>query len=357
MNMTTQNNIPNRKQSHLNTCMSRPVEGSGSAFFEEVMFIHKSLPELNLSEIDPSARFLGKTISFPLFISCMTGGSEQGKHANRELAKAAQTLNIPLGLGSIRVLFSHPNRVEDFQLRTLAPDVPILANLGGAQLLKISPIEIEEKLKVLEADALVIHLNPGQELFQENGDRNFKGILPSIGHLIEKLSYPVIVKETGFGISPREVKSLIDLGAYYVDLAGAGGTNWISVEMHSRKDDDFSGSAFTDWGTPTAVLLEAVKSFKGKILSSGGLRSGMDLAKSIALGAVAGGMALPFIQAAIDGGEEECVVLGKTVEKVLKSTMFLTGSKTIKELQNQPLIKSTEFNHFAKQLTDLELTS
>lgn len=350
--MTVSDNIPNRKQNHLDTCMSQPVEGSGSTFFEDVMFIHRSLPELNVSDIDPSTYFLKKKIDFPLFISCMTGGSEQGKHANIELAKAANTLNIPLGLGSARVLFSHPERIHDFQLRPFAPDIPILANLGGVQLLQFAPKQLEEMIKPLEVDALVIHLNAGQELFQERGDRNFKGIQPSIARVIEQLPYPVIVKETGFGISPREVRSLIEMGASYVDVAGAGGTNWISVETNSKSNEDFSGTAFMDWGTPTAVLLEATKVFKGKILSSGGLRSGMDLAKSIALGAVAGGMALPFIQAAIDGGAEESIVLGETIKRVFIATMLLTGSRTLEELRTQPLIKSIEFEHFAQRLKE-----
>ncbi len=354
MSTATPSNIPKRKQDHLDACMNQPVEGTGSPFFEDVMFVHRALPELNVSEIDTQCEFLEKQISLPLFISCMTGGSEQGKNANRELAKAAQELNIPIGLGSIRVLFKNPERAEDFQLRQHAPDVPIIANIGGAQLLETSIHEIREWLEKLEVDALAVHLNCGQELFQEGGDTKFRGILDAIEKTIDNLSHPVIVKETGFGISPREVKELIGIGAHYVDIAGAGGTNWVTVEMHGNPSEDFAGSSFMDWGTPTAVLLDTVREHQGKILSSGGLRSGMDLAKSIALGAVAGGMALPFIQAAIDGGKDEAVVFGRTIEKVLKSTMLLTGSQTIEDLQRQPLIRSSEFEHFVKSLKQID---
>ena len=354
---TTPDNIPSRKQHHLDACMNQPVEGTGSAFFEDLMFVHRSLPELNFSEINTQTQFLDKNIALPLFISCMTGGSEQGKYANQELAKAAQELNIPIGLGSIRVLFKNPERVDDFKLRKFAPDVPIIANIGGAQVLKTTTHDLREWLKKLEVDALAIHLNPGQELFQKGGDTNFRGIKDAIEKTIDNLSLPVIVKETGFGISPKEVKELIDIGVYYVDVSGAGGTNWITVEQFSNQSEDLSGSAFMDWGTPTAILLDTVREYKGKILSSGGLRSGMDLAKSIALGAVAGGMALPFIQAAIDGGKDEAVVLGRTIEKVLKSTMMLTGSQTIEDLEQQPLIRSQEFIHFVESLTQIDYRS
>lgn len=354
MSTATPDNIPSRKQHHLDACMNQPVEGAGSTFFEDVMFVHRAMPELDYSEIDTSVEFFEKKISLPLFISCMTGGSDQGRHANRELAKAAQELNIPIGLGSIRVLFNNPERIEDFKLRKIAPDVPIIANIGGAQIVNLSMHEIREWLSRLEVDGLAIHLNCGQELFQKGGDTRFRGIMDAIEKTIDNLSLPVIVKETGFGISPKEVSGLVAMGARYVDLAGAGGTNWVTVEQYANQTEDFAGSAFADWGTPTAILLDAVKKHRGKILGSGGLRSGMDLAKSIALGAQAGGMALPFIQAAIDGGKDEAVVLGRTIEKVLKSTMLLTGSRTIEDLQQQPLVRSLEFEHFVKSLNRID---
>ncbi len=351
----TVTDISKRKQNHLDVCMQQPVESSGSSFFEDAMFIHRALPELRVNEIDTSIQFLGKTVASPLFISCMTGGSDQGLIANKELAKAAQKLGIPLGLGSMRVLFQQPERLPDFQMRALAQDIPIIANIGAVQLKQTSVPELQEWLKKLEVDALAIHLNCGQELFQEGGDTDFKGLKQAIAQTIEHLQLPVIVKETGFGISPKEVKELIEMGAAYIDLAGAGGTNWITVEHFSKQSDDMAANAFMDWGTPTAILLDATREFSGKIIASGGLRSGMDLAKSIALGAVSGGMALPFIQAAIDGGVEEALVLGETINRVLKTTMILTGSRTIADLRQQPLIRSIEFSDFVKQLKTADL--
>jgi isopentenyl-diphosphate Delta-isomerase len=354
VNTTTKTDIPRRKQHHLDACMQQAVEGGGSTFFEDVMFIHRALPELNFDEINTGSEFLGQSVDMPLFISCMTGGSDQGKYANKELAKAAQALNIPIGLGSMRVLFTNPERLPDFQMRKEAPEIPIMANIGAAQIMDVSPKVLHEWLKKLEVNALVIHLNCGQEIFQDGGDTQFKGITEALSSIIENVPVPIIVKETGFGISPLEAKKLIGKGVCYVDLAGAGGTNWIAVEQQCQESADLAGSAFLDWGTPTAILLDALKDYKGKILSSGGLRSGMDLAKSLALGAVAGGMALPFIQAAIDGGAEEAIVFGYTIKKVLKSTMLLTGSRTISELQNQPLIRSLEFNHYVQSLITAE---
>lgn len=336
--------------------MQQPVESSGSSFFEDAMFIHHALPELSVEEIDTSIQFLGKTVSSPYFISCMTGGSDQGLTANKELAKAAQQLGIPLGLGSMRVLFQHPERLPDFQIRTVAPDIPIIANIGAVQLKHLPIHELEEWLKKLEVDALAIHLNCGQELFQDGGDTDFRGQKDTIRQTIDTLQFPIIVKETGFGIRPKEVQELVNMGVAYVDLAGAGGTNWITVEHFSKQSDDMATSAFMDWGTPTAILLDATREFEGKVIASGGLRSGMDLAKSLALGSVTGGMALPFIQAAIEGGVEETLVLANTIERVLKATMVLTGSRTIADLRKQPLIRSIEFSDFVQRLKAAEFS-
>ena len=354
---TTLTNISKRKQHHLDICTQKPVEGSGSSFFKDIMFIHHALPELNVDAIDTSLDFLGKKIASPLFISCMTGGSDQGLDVNKELAKAAQQMQIPLGLGSMRVLFKQPERIKDFQMRSVAPDIPILANIGAVQLKEIPIKALQELLKRLEVNALVFHLNCGQEFFQVNGDTDFRGLKKIIHQTIDGLNLPIIVKETGFGIRPKEVKELIEMGVDFVDLAGAGGTNWITVEHLSHQSENMAANAFVDWGTPTAILLDATQEFEGKILASGGLRSGMDLAKSIALGAVAGGMALPFIQAAIDGGKEEILRLGQTIQTVLKATMLLTGSSTLKDLRKQAMIRSIEFANFVDRLKTAEFNA
>lgn len=348
--------LPARKQHHLEACLkesTEEIESRPECGFESVQFIHTALPELSADAVDISITFLNKKIALPLFISCMTGGSEKGYLANVELAKAAQRSQVPLGLGSVRVLFEHPERAKDFRMRTWAPDVPLMANLGAVQARDLPALRIKELVHSLECDALVLHLNCGQELFQKGGDRNFLGLFDAIGRIIDSVGLPVIVKETGFGIRPKQISQLLSLGVHYVDVAGAGGTNWILVEK-SCQNANSAAEEFSNWGIPTPVLLDTAQKFKGKILASGGLRSGMDLAKSLALGALAGGMALPFIRAAAQGGteaiEEEIVKIGK----VLQAVLALTGLKSVEELRGTPLIKSTAFEHYVTSLKKID---
>lgn len=344
--------ISTRKQKHIDVCMDEElyfVEGNHTSGFSQVHFIHSAFPEMKFDDISTEIKFLGTTIRLPLFISCMTGGSDDGFNANRELAKAAQSCGIPIGLGSIRVLFDHPERIDDFSIKSCAPDVPVLANLGAVQIRDIDIKKIKALVKKLEADALVVHLNCGQELFQEGGDRDFRGLFDAIGRAVETMNLPIIVKETGFGIRPRDVKRLIDLGVAYVDLAGAGGTNWILVEQGCQGDDQ-AAEEFSSWGLATAMLTDASRDISDRILASGGLRNGMDLAKSLALGAYAGGMALPFIRAALETRADGVCLEIENIQKVLQSVMFLTGSRTIEELRQAPLIKSPEFQNYVDTL-------
>ncbi len=350
VNTTTTPEISKRKQSHLDVCVKKAdlVSQRTTAGFEEVFFFHNALPEIDFDAIDTKETFLNTSIDLPLFISCMTGGSDEGKKANRELAKAAEIKKIPLGLGSCRVLFEHPERFSDFYLRKEAPSIPLLANLGGVQLKKIEMNALKEMLKKLEVNALVIHLNPAQEMFQKGGDRDFTQVIDAISLAVEKLPLPVIVKETGFGISPTLVKGLLERGVAFVDVAGAGGTNWILVETVAN--DDPSGEEFINWGLPTAPLLDALD-YPQKILASGGLRSGIDLAKSLALGAHLGGMALPFIQAAIQGGSEKVLETCTLIETSLKRVMLLTGCQNLKNLRDAPLIRSKDHLHLVEQIS------
>ena len=253
--------------------------------------------------MDPSVRFLETRIPLPIFISCMTGGSGKGLEANHGLARAAQATGLPVGVGSFRVLFDHPELAPHFRLKSLAPDVPVLANIGAVQVRDRQAAEILEWVRRLEVQALVVHLNPGQELFQPEGDRDFRGLKAAIAKLIEKCPVPLIVKETGFGILPSTVRELLGCGAAYVDLAGAGGTNWITVESYRLPPEERASAAeFSDWGLPTAMLLaalgaEAGRQDAGRVLASGGVRGGLDAAKAVALGAPLAGLALPFIRA------------------------------------------------------------
>ncbi len=280
----------------------------------------------------------------------MTGGSAQGLEVNRELARAAQATGLPVGLGSFRVLFDHPELAEQFQLKSLAPDVPVLANLGAQQVRDRPLAEIVEWLRRLEVQALVVHLNPGQELFQPEGDRDFRGLKQAIARFCAKAPVPVIVKETGFGILPSLVRELLDAGAAFVDLAGAGGTNWIRVEAYRLPvEERAAAEEFNDWGLPTAVLLGAIEDTE-RVLASGGLRGGLDAAKAVALGARLAGMALPFIREVCAGGAEAVIGLVHRLEHSFRSAMLLTGSRTLEDLRRGVLWPDPAFRSAVEAL-------
>lgn len=353
---TTSPDLTGRKAQHIEICTDPAYDPEGgSALFEHLTFRHRALPEIGWDELKTQTEFLGRKVKLPLFISCMTGGSDSSYAINKDLARAAQIVGVPVGMGSIRILFRKPESFADFHLRPLAPDVPIFSNLGAQQL-------VEERLrdnyktlnswnKKLEVDAQVIHLNPGQELYQDDGDRDFRGIKDTLEDFIARSPLPVVVKETGFGIAPDEVEWLLKAGAAAVDLAGSGGTNWLTVEAY-RLDEaaSQSGEALRDWGWPTALLMAAVGHRKGRIFASGGLRSGLDLAKALALGAQAGGFALPVVRAVKEGGADAVVALLRGYEKALKTTMMLTSSRTLGDLRKAPLDASREFEFRLKRL-------
>jgi isopentenyl-diphosphate delta-isomerase type 2 len=312
--------------------------------------VHRALPELAAGQIDTTCRFLEHDLRLPLFISCMTGGSEEGLEVNRELARAAQASGLPVGLGSFRVLFEHPERAAQFQLKGLAPQVPVLANLGAQEVRDRPQAEIFEWLRRLEVQALVVHLNAGQEFFQPEGERDFRGLKQAIARLCERSPVPVIVKETGFGILPSAVRELLDAGAAYVDLAGAGGTNWIRVEAYRLAGEQRAAAEeFADWGLPTAVLLGALRGNE-RVLASGGLRSGLDAAKAVALGARLAGMALPFVRAVSTGGAEAVIGLVRQLELSFRAAMLLTGSRTLQDLRRGVLWEDPAFTAAVQSL-------
>lgn len=322
---------------------------------DEIQLIHRSLPELNADNVDTSVEFLGSRVALPCFISSMTGGSAEAFKANKDLARVAQHARIPVGMGSIRILFRHPEMIDHFRLKELAPDVPVFANIGGVQLRDGDNRRLIELIGKLEVDAIAVHLNAGQELSQPEGDRDFRGVLAGIAGLCEKCPVPVIVKETGFGIAPDEAGALIDAGVRYVDVAGSGGTNWMTVEGYRLKEpvqqvtDEFAG-----WGNPTAALLAASRSFRGRILASGGLRTGMDVVKSVVLGAVSVGLALPFIRAVTEEGVAGGLAVVERIRTVVRTAMVLTGSRTVADLGNAPYVTSPEIDRFVAALTSLD---
>ena len=343
--------MESRKAKHLTICTNPQkysVEGK-SPHFEGIHLVHQPLPEINEAEIDTSLEFLGSRIELPMFISCMTGGSEGGFEANKNLARAAEQLGIPVGLGSVRVLFDHPELFHHFHIKQFAPSVPVLANLGSVQVRDRSRSQIIDLIEWLEVQSLVVHLNPGQEMFQPEGDRDFRGLKEALAGLIEASPVPIIVKETGFGIPLPLIQELISLGIAYVDIAGSGGTNWISVESYRGPDEMQQPAAeFDDWGLPTSLILASLARTdlrgSGSILASGGLRSGMDIVKSLVLGAEMAGMALPFIREERANGTEGVIRLVEELKSTLRSAMLLTGSHDLEALRQQPYWLDGEFS-------------
>ena len=322
---TGETEITLRKEHHLDICLDDqryPDPAPIGTSLEQVQFVHQAVPELDSARVDTTQPFLHAMLRLPLMISCMTGGSGRGRSANRALAAAAQRAGIAIGIGSIRPLLQDEATFGDFHVKPLAPDVPVLANLGAVQLRDLRTHTLRQMLQRLEVQALVVHLNAGQELFQPDGDRDFRGLLDAIERVTAECGMPVIVKETGFGIRPGLVRYLLGCGVRYVDLAGADGTNWVMVEgrrlPHSQRA---SADAFADWGLPTGVLLALLRDLAGNLIASGGLRHGVHLAKAMAMGAACGAMALPFIRAVMAGGSDGALALIHRIEHELRTVM------------------------------------
>jgi isopentenyl-diphosphate delta-isomerase type 2 len=350
--------IVQRKEHHLEIVLDEQryadPAGAGTSL-DQVQLVHQALPELDSRGVDTSQPFLRATLRLPLLISCMTGGSGRGRNANHALAAAAQRAGIALGVGSIRPLLEDDATFPDFHVKPLAPDVPVLANLGAVQLRDLDSGRLRRLLERLEAQALVVHLNAGQELFQPAGDRDFRGLLSAIERAVAECGLPVIVKETGFGIRPRLVRRLLGCGVRYVDLAGAGGTNWVMVEGQRLPEREAaSAGAFSGWGLPTGVLLALLGDLSANLIASGGLRHGVHLAKAVALGAALGGMALPFIRAAMAGGTDGALALIGRVEHELRAAMTLCGARSLRELRAVPLMQSAAFRHQVAELQRVE---
>ncbi len=311
---------------------------------ERYRFLHRALPELNLEDIDTSLSLFKRALSAPLLISSMTGGTEQASEINLRLAAAAQEHGIAMGLGSQRAAIEDPTLAHTYQVRTIAPDILLLANLGAVQLNYGYGIEqCQRAVDMVEADALILHLNVLQEAVQPEGDTRWAGLLDKIAQVCRVLPVPVIAKEVGWGISEQTARQLADAGVSAIDVAGAGGTSWSEVEYH-RAPTEFHARvarSFADWGIPTAESIQMARRGAPEIpvLASGGLRDGIDVAKCIALGAVLGGMAGPFLRAAIESPEalDEMV---RVVKAQLRITMLCAGAGNLDTLRTVPLIQS-----------------
>ncbi len=326
--------ISDRKLEHLWLCKHCDVEHKHKKTgFEEIELIHKALPQINKEEIDINIEFLGKTLEAPIIITGMTGGHPASLSINRELARAAEQLNIGLGMGSQRAGIENPKLRSTYTvMRDEAPSIFLIGNIGAPQ------IEYaEEAAAMMNLDALAVHLNPLQEAIQPEGDVNASNYLEYVGEASKKLDIPIIVKETGAGIKREDAIALTRAGAAAIDVAGAGGTSWAAVETY-RSKDPYMGNLFRDWGIPTAVsTIEVLQSVNIPIISSGGIRSGLDAAKALALGADAVGLALPVLKEAYMGYEAVKIKIMKFIEE-LKVAMYLVGASNISELRKSDLL-------------------
>ena len=325
-----------RKAEHIRLALDprmQPVKN----YFDDYRFEHQALPELDYDAIDLSCSFLGRDLAAPLLISCMTGGTPEAARINRNLALAAQAMGIAVGVGSQRKALEDPSTMDDFRIRPYAPSVPILANLGAVQLNYGYGLEqCRRAVAMIEADALVLHLNPLQEVIQPEGQRNFAGLLDKIGHIAGHLEVPLIVKEVGCGISRAVAEKLMRVGVRVVDTAGAGGTSWARIEAERARDAGL-GDLFADWGIPTPVAIRKLSEVPGlTIIGSGGIRHGIDAAKALAAGAHLVGMAYRFLRSANESTEAVVQRVRRVLEE-LRMSMFCAGAGTLEKLRQTRL--------------------
>jgi len=340
------NQIKERKDEHIQICLEEDVKARNiTTGFEDIHLIHRALPEISLKEIDLSTTVFNHLFSAPLIVEGMTGGTEKAITINAAIAQAVEELGLGMGVGSQRAAIEDPTLEKTFKVaREEAPNAFLIANLGGPQLIKGYGVkEAQRAVEMIEADALAIHLNPLQEVVQPEGETDYKGIIEEISEIVKGLDVPVIVKETGAGIAAEEAKTLEAIGVSGIDVAGAGGTSWAAVEYYRAKKQgnqsaQMFGEALWDWGIPTAIsLVEVIQSVSLPVIASGGIRSGEDAAKAIALGASLTGIAWPALVSALKGSAAVKETLNLMIGQ-LTSAMFLVGADSIKKLKVSPLV-------------------
>jgi len=333
--------ISQRKNEHIQINLQKEVNSGKTTGLEKIHFVHQSLPEINLDDIDTKMMFLGKELSIPLIISSMTGGTDSAGKINEVLAKTATKFGIAMGLGSIRIALDNADQASSFQVRKYAPDILLFSNLGAIQLNYGYSVEhCKRAIDLVQADGLILHLNSLQEALQPEGNTNFKGLIKKIEAVCRGLPQPVIVKEIGWGISALAARQLIEAGVAVIDIAGAGGTSWSEVEKFRSGDSILfeTAAVFKDWGNPLVKSMQDIRKIDQSIpiIASGGIRNGLEIAKCIALGANLCGIASRFLKAATNSLEDS-FLLTETIKKQLEITMFAAGVKSIKELRKLAL--------------------
>jgi isopentenyl-diphosphate delta-isomerase len=332
-----------RKADHIKICLERKAQArKATTGFENIHLIHKALPEVDRAKIDLSTTVFGFKFSAPIIVGAMTGGTKEATKINGAIAEAVEKLHLGMGVGSQRAALEDEELAETFAIaRKKAPNAFLIANIGGVQLVHGYGVkEVKKAMEMIDADAVAIHLNAMQEAVQPEGQTNFEGVLGKIREIAGTLDKPVIVKETGAGMAAEETRKLQAAGVKGIDVAGCGGTSFAAVEYFRIEEEEkrFQAEALWDWGIPTAVsLVEATQTVKIPVIASGGLRTGMDIAKALALNASLASVSQSMLEAAVKGAEETEKVLLCLIEE-LRNVMFLVGAKRVKDLVNAPMV-------------------
>lgn len=336
-----------RKGDHLDLCATDDVAFQGkTTLFDEVEFVHDALPELHYDQINITTSLCGKTLRAPVVIAAMTGGLDRADRVNRDLASVAEQHGIAFGFGSMRPLLEN-GVLLGYRVRDVAPTALLFGNLGVVQARDASTQHIADILGQTGVDALCIHLNPAMEVVQPGGDRDFRGGLETIQRLSEGLSVPVIVKETGCGLSQSVGERIVQLGIRTVDTSGAGGTSWVGVETLRAKATKALGERFWDWGIPTAGSVLQLSGLPLEIIATGGIRHGLDIAKAVALGASAGGLARPLLMAWNEGGRAGASDAAAQIIEEIRLACLLTGSESLAALRQKPRFLGPKLERWA----------
>lgn len=344
-----------RKDAHLDLCATEEVAPpENSTLFGDVKLVHCAMPELSFDEVALPVSWFGKTLKAPILVTGMTGGTERAGQVNRDIAQVAEEFGVAFGVGSQRAMSERPELTKTFAVRDVAPGTVLIGNIGLVQAARMSLDQVRRLTDGIGADALAVHLNPGQELSQPEGDRDFRDGYKTIAALAKAYGDRLLVKETGCGLSPEVARRLIDCGVKSLDVSGLGGTSWVRVEqLRSSGVARDVGAQFATWGIPTAAAIASVRKAVGpdvKLVASGGMRTGLDVAKALALGADLGGMALPLFRAHQEGGVPAVRTALQTVITALQQALALTGSRSVAELRRQPRVVTGELKDWLSAL-------
>jgi isopentenyl-diphosphate delta-isomerase len=334
----------NRKAEHISICLDEKAQArKATTGFEDVQFVHRALPEVEKAKIDVSTTVFGHKFSAPLIVGAMTGGTAEATRINAAIAEAVETLQLGMGVGSQRAAIENPKLAETFSVaRKKAPNAFLIANIGGIQLVHGCGVkEVKRAVEMIDADAVAVHLNALHEAVQPEGQTSFRGVLAKICEVAGEIDKPVIVKETGAGIASEDAKKLERAGVKAIDVDGAGGTSFAAVEYYRSEAGSvqrFLGDVFWDWGIPTAVsLVETAQTVKIPVIASGGVRSGVDIAKSLALNACLGSVCQPALEAAVKGAKATEQLLSRLIDE-LRNVMFLVGARKVEDLAKTPVV-------------------